>query len=162
MLRAPNDLSHKNKRFCLVVAERLIFRIYKPIVDFILSHDAISPIAHNWIACHQKIAQETERLFFRKRQRFRDLFPIRLQLCEILFFYLGKEQVLQQVHRVQPHAALVDRLEDLQCAAHVGGDLDEDHAVRQITPVFPQRSFVLIIILQVTMDRLVGVHQSLQ
>ena len=75
---------------------------------------------------------------------------------------LREQQVLQQVHRVQAHPALVDGLEDFQRAADVGGYLDEHHVVGQITPILLQFGRVVVVVLQIAIQRAVGVDQIFQ
>lgn len=58
---------------------------------------------------HEMVEQ---RLFLPFLQWLGDFFPFILELGELRLPHLREQQVLQQIHRVEADAALVDRLED--------------------------------------------------
>ncbi len=101
---------------------------------------------------HQEVAQEAQRLFLFLLQRLGDLLPLVLELGELRLFDLREQQVLEQVHRVQAHAALVDGLKNLQRAAHVGGYLDEHDVCGEIEPILLELGGVVVVVFQITVQ----------
>jgi hypothetical protein len=138
VLDVADHLAHELEGLACVVAQRRVVLGDEPVVDFVLAHHRIAALVLDDVVGHQEVAQEAQRLFLLLLQRLGDLLPLVLELGELRLLDLREQQVLEQVHRVQAHAALVDGLENLQRAAHVGGDLDEHHVVGQIAPILLQ------------------------
>ena len=132
MLYAAYHLSDELERLALVVAQRRVVLGNEPVVDLVLANHRVTALVLDHVVGHQEVAQEAKWLLFPLFQRLGDLLPLVFELAELRLLDLCEEQVLEQVHRVKAHAALVDGLENLQSAAHIGGDLDEHHVVGQI------------------------------
>lgn len=94
-----------------------------------LPHDGVAAVVLDDIVGHQEIAEEPQQLFLFLLQRLCNLLPLVLELGELCLLNLREQQVLQQVHRVEADATLVNGLKDLQRAAHVRRDLDEHDVV---------------------------------
>src|SRR5262249_16748132 len=127
--------------------------------DFVLPHDEVVARVHNPVVGHEEIAQETEGFFAGFLERLRDLLPLCLELSELILPYMREQEVLEKVHRVETHAAFVDGLEGLQRVADIRGDVNEDDAVCEIAPIFLESLELLVVLLQISIDGVVGVEK---
>jgi hypothetical protein len=153
VLDVADHLAHELEWLARVIAQRRVVLRDEPVVDFVLADHRVAAFVLDDVVGHQEVAQEAQRLFLFLLQRLGDLLPLVLELGELGLLDLREQQVLQQIHRVQAHAALVDGLENLQRAADVGGDLDEHHVVGQIAPILLQLGGVVVVVFQITVQR---------
>ncbi|MNG02451.1 hypothetical protein D3C84_854790 [compost metagenome] len=113
MLDIADNLTDKLEGLIRVITQGCVVLSHKPVVDLVFPHHRVAALVLDDVVSHQEIAQETQRLLLALLQRFGDLFPLVLELGELCLLDLCEQQVLEQVHRVQPHASLVDGLENL-------------------------------------------------
>jgi len=84
------------------------FILGQPTVDLIL------PRHVDVVAAEDEIAQETQWLLAHRKNRVLKLFPCDFELLELVSASLHEQQILEQIHRVQADASIVDGLKYLE------------------------------------------------
>ena len=142
----------------LFVAQALLaFGGDDPFVNLVLAQDAVV------VARHEEVAQEPQRAvsFAGALQVAREFFPLALDTVEIVAFGLFEKQVLDQIHRVEARAPLVDGFKDLQGTAEVFRlDDNEVNLGEEVVRILCQHPQARVqVLLQMLLDALVsGMH----